>query len=386
MNRTKFFLYTILSLIATTVITGSVLQTFMLEKGFSEESVGLYFSIMQMIQIVTMLFLSKWVDGIKNVIKATASMYIFYIPFVLCLAILCFIDVDGMFLILTGIGIVVNLAIGLINVLTYKIPYHIMDMKNYGTWSGIAGILSGVVAFAFSVLLTFLQKKFAYFEAMKYIFAIALIASSLLVIVVFSYKRVENNVNISRDKKKIPILKYKPFTVLIFPNLLRGFCCGILSMAVTIGYFTDLLDNFSSSLLLIVTQVASILGCVAYTCFANKEKFLLLICSIGVVITMPLMVMKNTTFFLVFYGIAYIFITIINNAVPSAVVRIIDYEVSGQYNGNRMLLHTAGSFFASLFCGPMLKIFGPFLTMIITGVAQLVSGMVYFWYLRKRKI
>jgi len=387
MNKIKFFLQTVFATIVNTVVVGSVLQTFMLEKDISEDSVGLYFSVMQVIQILTILFFSKLADRIKNVIKAYGVLYLMYIPFILVLICLCFYDSEGVLLPIMIFGIVANLAMGLSNILTYKLPYHIMDMKNYGSWNGIAGLLSSVIAFLFSFMMTFLQKKFEYITAVKYIYIATLVLAVLAAVVTFSMKRVEsNNIKKSGDTNNISLLKYKPFTVMVIPNLLRGFNSGIVSMAVIIGYFVGLLDSFSASVLLIVTQVASVLGYVVYTWFAGREKTMLLVCSIVMLLSLPGMIMKDTTVFLAVYGIAQMMITIIGVAVPTAVVRLIDYEVAGQYNGGRMLLHTAGTFFASLLCSTMLKTIGPPATLIVAGFAQLVSGVWYFWYLKRNRI
>ena len=153
MNRWKFFLRTIFGTVVTTVIAGSVLQTFMLEKNISEDSVGLYFSIMQAVQIVTMLLLSKKSDTRKNIIGASGVVYLLIIPFILVLTGLCFFDFGRTFLLIMVFGLVANFSLGWSSVLGYKLPYHIMDMKNYGSWSGIAGVLSGVVTLLFSILL-----------------------------------------------------------------------------------------------------------------------------------------------------------------------------------------------------------------------------------------
>lgn len=386
MNRMKFFLRTIFGTVVTTVIAGSVLQTFMLEKNISEDSVGLYFSIMQAVQIVTMLLLSKKSDGMKNIIGASGAVYLMCVPFIILLTCLCFFDFRGILLLIMVFGLVANFSFGWSNVLTYKLPYHIMDMKYYGSWCGIAGVLSGVVTLLFSVLLTSLQKRFEYITTMRYIYIATLIATCLAAAVTFSFKKVENNIKISRNDEKISLLKYKRFMWLIVPNLMRGFCSGMVAMTVTIGYFSGLLDNFSSSVLLIVAQIAVIVGCLLFTCFAGKEKFMILICGVAVLFLLPAMVMKDTVIFLVLYGVSMIFLTINDNAVPVAVVRLIDYEVAGQYNGGRMLLHTVGTFFASLLCGTLLKTIGPTATLMMAGCLQFASGVWYFWYLKKNKI
>ncbi|MBQ7097286.1 MAG: MFS transporter [Clostridia bacterium] len=386
MNRMKFFLRTIFGTVVSTVIAGSVLQTFMLEKNISEDSVGLYFSIMQAVQILTMLLLSKQADKMKNIIGPSGVVYLLFAPFILVLTGLCFFDFGGVLLLIMVFGLVANFSLGLSNILTYKLPYHIMDMKYYGSWTGVAGVLSGVMTLLFSVLLTFLQKKFEYITTMRYIYIATLVATCLAAAVTFSFKKVENNIKISGDNEKISLLKYKRFLWLIAPNLMRGFCSGMIAMTVTIGYFSDLLDNFSASVLLIVAQIAVIVGCLLFTCFAGREKIMLLIGSAGVLVLLPCMVMKDTTMFLLMYGIVFVLITIIDNAVPVAVVRLIDYEVAGQYNGGRMLLHTVGTFFASLLCGTLLKTIGPTATLAVAGISQFVSGVWYFWYLRKNKI
>ncbi len=386
MNKMKYFLRTIFGTVVSTVIAGSVLQTFMLEKNISEDSVGLYFSIMQAVQILTMLLFSKQADRMKNIIGASGVVYLLFVPFILVLTGLCFFDFGGILLLIMVFGLVANFSFGLSNVLTYKIPYHIMDMKYYGSWTGFAGVLSGVVTLLFSVLLTFLQKKFEYITTMRYIYIATLVAACMAAAVTFSFKKVENNIKISRDNEKISLLRYKRFMWLIAPNLMRGFCSGMFSMTVTIGYFSGLLDNFSSSVLLVVAQIAVIVGCVLFTCLAGKEKIMILICSIAMLFLLPGMVMKDTTIFLVLYGISMVFLTINDNAVPVAVVRLIDYEVAGQYNGGRMLLHTVGTFFASLLCGTLLKAIGPTATFAAAGISQFVSGVWYYWYLKKNKI
>ena len=98
------------------------------------------------------------------------------------------------------------------------------------------------------------------------------------------------------------------------------------------------------------------------------------------------MISGDTSLFLVFYGVAYLLINIINLAVPVAVVRIVDYKVAGQYNGARMLLHTLGTFFASLSCGFMLNKFGTFSTLLLAGITQVISGFSYYLYLLKRRV
>ena len=63
-----------------------------------------------------------------------------------------------------------------------------------------------------------------------------------------------------KSKEKINLFKYKPFITLILPNVLRGFCIGIVSMAITIGYYTELIDGVSANYVIIITNSLTIFG------------------------------------------------------------------------------------------------------------------------------
>ena len=68
-NNLKYYISAAASTCALNVITGSVVQTFLLEYGVSAENVSLYVSAMQIVQTATMLIISKWVENIKGVIN-----------------------------------------------------------------------------------------------------------------------------------------------------------------------------------------------------------------------------------------------------------------------------------------------------------------------------
>lgn len=191
----------------------------------------------------------------------------------------------------------------------------------------------------------------------------------------------------SNEGRKISVFylfRYRPFMVLAIPNLLRGFFSGLIALAVTIGYFTGHLNADGAAVLLVITQLVSLAGSLCYTLFAGKEGSVLLASSILAALCLFFMSLFNTTFFLIFYGVAYFFVAVINVAVPAAVARLIDYEVAGQYNGWRMLLTTFGTFLASLVCVPLLQKIGVVAVIGMAGVGQVICGIVYFCYIRIR--
>lgn len=66
----------------------------------------------------------------------------------------------------TNLIVVVSLFIGLINVLSYKMPHHIMNIKEYGRATGQSGVISGVLGIAITALMTLALNKFDFFKTM----------------------------------------------------------------------------------------------------------------------------------------------------------------------------------------------------------------------------
>ncbi len=385
-QKTKYIINAVIWTLITTVITGAMFQTFLLEKGMPEEQVGRFVSLMQFVQTFSVLLFSKFVDRIKNVIRFTAFSQIFYLPLFLFMAYLCFKTGGGYITVLAVLGVIGFAAAGLYNVLTYKIPYYIMDIKEYGKWAGVSAIFASVFMFLLTTALSGAEKKYGYFSVMKVFYPVACVGVIIFFAVTLSYKKtdyIKEEKSVYKENK-IHLLKYKPFTVLIVPNLIRGFCNGIITMAVTIGYSTKQLDVRTAAILLVIMQTVSIPANLVFTKFAGKEPLLILLSSVGIAVPVFAIGFTDSTGFLVLYGIAYFSLMILNIAVPVLVTRIIDYRIAGEYNGWRMLLNNGGIFLASFLCMPMVNTFGATATWITAGVFQLVSGFVYFIYCKRR--
>jgi len=380
-QKTKYIVNSILWTLISTVVSGAMFQTFLLEKGVSEDRVGSLVSLMQFVQLVVILVFSKFIDRIKNIIRTTAVSHLLYLPLFVLMAVLCFgksINITA----LTVTAVIAFIAVGMYNVLSYKIPYHIMDMKNYGKWTGSSSFFAAVFMLILTSLLSFFQNKIGYFPTMKFFCPFAVMVAIAFSAMTASYDKVEL-IPENKSEEKISLLRYKPFTVLIIPNLIRGFCAGIIAMAVTIGYSTNQLNAESASILLVINQTVGIPANILYTKLTGKEPSLILISSIGIFASVSFIGFFGSTGFLVCYAIAYFCLCIVNVSVPVLVAGVIDYRVAGQYNGWRILLNTAGIFIASVSCMPLVNNFGSSATWIFAGLTQLASGFAYFIYCRK---
>ena len=375
------------------ITNGTIIQTFLLESGMKEEAVNIFFSVLQIVQILIMLLFAKKLDKQKNPLNKFTLSGFLNLPFFTFLLIMCFFNMRYTNALLIPLGLTALfycVFLGLNNIYSYKCPYHIIDMKKYGKLSANAGAISGAVCFILSILFSFIQNKTNYAFFSKMAFVINLLCGLLFIITLKSIKPIEYTApENASEKKNINILAYKPFYKLIIPNLLRGFNMGIFAMAATIGYYNKCLDSASASILVIVMNISTFLGTVGYSKVSEKysDKNILLISSILVCALTSLMLVKqNPVFFISLYAVGYFFLTFVNYSVPVAVTKIVRYDVIAQYNGGRMLLNTAGTSIAGFVCIALFDTIGPHITMIIAGSTQLISGICYYLYLKNNPL
>lgn len=377
-QKSKYIINSVLWTLISTVISGAMFQTFLLKKGMEEETVGQIVSLMQFVQMTVIFVFSKFIDKVKNVIRFTAASHLLYLPLFLAMAALCFTTGNRPLLLMIT-AVIACFGAGLYNVLSYKIPFHIMDMKDYGVWTGVSAVVAAVFMLALTVALSLFQKQLGYFPTMRWFYPLATAGAVLFAVMTASYKSVDFLPKTDKQQK-IALLRYRPFTLLIVPNLIRGFCAGVIALAVTIGSANGQLEKNTAAVLLVITQTVGIPANYLYTKLTGREPILILTGSIGLLGAVSFIGLFRSTGFLVCYGVAYFCLCIINVAVPVLVARVVDYRVVGQYNGWRIMLNTAGIFLASAVCMPLVKALGASAVWITAGVMQLISGGVYYCY------
>ena len=391
-NFKKYYAHGIFNGLINLLFVGSMLQTVLLESGYSENTVNIYTSAMQIIQILTIIIFSKQADKLANIKGTYAKSYILQLPIIIFTVVFCFLKGNNLLMLLFIIASLgFNIALGIHNILSYKLPYKIMPMSLYGKAASLSGMFGGAASLFVSFILLFLQKKFSFLAVMSITYIISFLLPLLCSRTINSLeeKEFKGNHTATQAGKKLNYFKYKPFSLLILPNVARGFCLGIITMAVTIGYYSKVINTTSASYLIIITNAINISSPLVYSYISGKisERIILLTSSISVFIFMPVMLLgNNTVVFLLFYGIAYFFVNMINYAVPVAVVKIANYEIMGQYSAGRMLLNTLGTSIAGFVCIPMFKLFGPLISIIISAALQLFSGLSYYLYMKKNSI
>ena len=374
------------------LFNGAILQTLLIESGISEHRVNIFVSVMQIVQTLSMLLLSKKMDEVKNIIKTYSIAMFGTVPMAVVLILMSFngeIFRNSTMLLLYTTGVLFNVFYTVHLVLSYKLPYHVMDMSNYGRYTAVVGIVSGIATLLITAGLSFLLGIFSYSKVMIAVYVLSVFLSFVYFFSAITLKRVNEEFAFTKEaEEKINIFTYKPFYSLLIPNFLRGFCSGIVGIMVTIGFSQKILDVQSSSYFVIITNAVSIASCFVYGFLTVKkiEDKLVLISSIGIFLFLPaLFIGRNTVVFLAFYGVMYFFLILLNYSAPVVITRIVDYKVIGQYTSWRLLVGAAGTALAGFCCSGMLEVFGAILTMIITGTMQLISGVWYYVYIKSIK-
>ncbi len=387
-NELKYFFHSFLYSLTPLMITGSILQAFLLENGMAQDAVAQLMALFQAIQVGAMLLFSLLIDRLKNILKFAAAAYMGQLLLLLVLGALCLLPPLGsalLYLIVLIAGILTNIIIAVSSVLGYKIPYLVIDMRNFGTICGNLGFVGGILGILVSLIMTFLTARFNYNFVMFFFFCIAAIALLLSGILLWRIRPLAAPAP-PKKKKRINMLRYKPFTHLFFPNLLRGFTSGVLGVAMTIGFSLGITDHSSGAMLSLMLQLANVACCFIYARIARErnDHWIILCATFALAIALPLMLLwRAPIVFYIFYLLANFSIGFINNAVPVAVTKIIDFDCAGQYSSWRMTLHTLGMTLGNAAALPLIGLFGSFGTMLLAATAQLLSGGIYFLFLRR---
>ena len=389
-NHSLFYLQTAMYNCVNIIIGGSVFQTFMLENGISEAKVSLYVSVLQILQTALMLILSKAVENIKNVLKGIAICLWSFLIMLFTMLFICInngISPNSKYIIIYISSIIFYIFYSVYTILSYKQPHHIMDIRDYGRVTGQAGVYVGVLGTAVTAVITFALGKYKYFTTMTVVVLLGVVFSVVAGLISFVYERKDVK-DISKQLDKINIFKYKPFYQLLIPNFMRGVSQGVINLVVVIGYFCKILDSASATLLVTLSQIATLVSCQSYVYFAKKGKngILALISSIALVVTMPVMVFGGTkAVFAVFYFIAFFFNTYICYSVPTIVAENIDYNCLGQYTAWRNALFTLGIAVGGAMVPFLLSFVGGIGTLIVGGIAMLPCGIGYYIFENSQK-
>ena len=389
-NIKKYCLYTTIYNVGFTFCTGAIMQTFLIQAGFSPEQVYVLNSLMQIMQVAMMLVLTFLSGKIKRV-KAVTSISC------LSLSILAGVFLIGAInpeLIKHGYVIAVFIAagvsyvgVGLYNIISYCLPYYTIDMKDYGKMTGISVAIAGGVSFLVSLVYSLLLSKFSYMKTTAAFFAVAIVCFILTSIVCASMhaKSVEMNGENREKSDFMAVFKNKNTYVLLIPNFVRGLSVGIFNVIATIAISMSILNETTSSYVNLILQIATFAGNVFFA-FAYKKlstKNLLLFATIGVCVSFPFSLELGVIGFFCCFAIASFFRFVVDTAIPVVITEIIPKEQIGPYTSIRMLIFTGAQAVATLLITPLKTAIGYTGVLTFAAVMLFICGVTYYAVAKK---
>ena len=363
--------------------TGTLFQTFLSSVGFSEKEIYLNATLVQAVNVGTILLFSHFADGKRPHLRSAlvqipnGLLFLAFLPF-------CFQKGDTLsFFLLTAVSLLQSVCTALNTVCEYKLPYLLYRPADYATVQAIVGVLSAVATLGVGALLHYLETLFPYDRLMLYVFPIAALFLLTAGIFTLLYRPVftkEEKKEASNQKQKekrvsaVEIFRRPVFYLLLPANLLRGFSSGVVTVfaaiAISFGFGTEL-----SARMISLSAVANFVACLLFGIAVRyvSPRLPILIGSLCF-LTLPLCFLGSPTLFLLSYTVVYFGRGVVDVAVPSLLLYAVDADIAGPYNAWRMILHTGGSLLATAIA----SLISPKALLLLALLGAFFSGIAFF--------
>ncbi len=392
-NYIKYYLRNIFYSIAVLFTSTSVIQIFLTELGITSKPIGIFTSLLSVVNVLTNIGFSAFADRCRNVKRTISLLYLpiggcFLLLIPLCLA-------EGMaagtvFILTAVVCLLQMLFITMYTVLEYKLPYSIIDVRQYGQFMSVNGIITGIASTLASYILSELLGRYSYFTVLSIGFGVGAACTVLASLI-------NSTLDTSRGEQLTPasdkpkqegvfagfgkMLHEPSFRRLILPNFFRGFHMGMLNVAAVIavacGFNTE-----TASRLVTVSFLGNILGSLAYM-FASHHLESRKLCLVGSIVTCISILMPfcSNTVFLILYFTTVIGKIIVDYSVPSQVYANISADIACLYQTWRLIITTAGSVFSAAVSGFFIENISVTGFLVLASICQVISGVCYFqWH------
>lgn len=382
-NKILFYFTYAIRMTAGLCATGTLFQTFLASLGFSAEEIYIHASLMQAINVATILLGAGFADT-KSVIKRAGLVRLPAALFFLSCIPFCMIADASMeaYLYLLAISAVYAVFGGLHTVCEYKLPYLIFRPESYGVILSISGILGALLSLGSGALVSFLSLNFAYTQIMTVAFLIAGILLIIETLLFFSMKALPELENEAKEEKRgathalrLAVFRHPAFWQLLPANVLRGFASGTTTVLAVIALNLGYSESVSAALVSVQSAV-TLLGCVVFGLLSKRihPRYSIAIGSLAFLF-LPLLLVPNASVFLVGVGFVLFGRTIVDSAVPAGLRYAVPAEIAGPYNAWRMVIHSGSSLVATT-----VAIFLPTSVLLLfTLLAQLLAGGLFLF-------
>lgn len=403
-NYLKYYCHKGLFAVTTLFISGSIMQTFLAEIGFSGRQVGTYSALTNVVQIMVTVLNIFIADNLSNPKKLLAWLSLS--PALLCLPMFLFCfrgrgDVTEVYFMIMLLCCVLNFFLGIKTIVEFRLPYMIIDIRNYARMENINGVISGIISVAVSALVAILMDIYPMRSVMAGGFLLCTVFSVLSAWVDVSMKvRKEYQVVSQKAHKEYqdtperrPAFRWeklikREFGYFYIPNFLRGLTMGVISVIPVICRAEITTNASVLSGLATVLSLSAIVGSAIYLALQYRirtPKLYLFWSAVQCLFLALMMSGKNVAVFFICYMIVCIGYNITNVAVPVYVTEIIPYEDIGSYTSVRLITMMAGQAIASYGATAVMDYVPGAVVLIIAGVTQLISGIMFYCYKAEKR-
>ena len=389
-NFPKYCIQSLMYSIGLLFFNGAIVQTFLLLIGFDEGRVYFYSSLTQAAQVVMMLLMVFLADRIERKrLLSALSNFLMIIP----IGIFAWgaaspeIMSEWYVAVLFTVSVITHGGIGMYSVMTYCLPYKLIDISEYGKFTGISGALGGSITFALSSLHTLLVSNFDYLECTVWFFvlAIASVATSGIMLLWMKEIPAERHAHEGKTVGFVEAFKNRDTYALLIPNITRGLATGVFNVVAVIAISSGVADAAGATYINIVSCLASFLSSLAFAMICNKMRMenIMIIATLATSLSLPFVISGGFVFFLLLLFVSLFFLRVVDAAIPTALVRIIPEEQIGAYNSVRMLVFTGSQAVATAIIMPLVGIVGYTGVLIFAAAMQLFCGIGHYLVIHK---
>ena len=385
-SSTLWYIHDALFSIALLIANGTIFQGFLLDQGFSNEQVGIYSTLVNIIQASVMFFASGFVDSVPNIKKMYSVSAWGQAPLYGLLLLVSQqkqMNTQAMFALYMVLISVLNLLIGFRTVITYKIPFLFLRREVYGRFSLVSAIAAALFGAVSSYIASAVLDRVSYQSAMPVAFFISIVVVIASGIISFSIRQTcqQEQPTITEKKMSFDILKRRITYVYILPNLARGLSAGILGIIAVFAVVDIHAEPTFVGKIAFISQLSYVLAYSIYLILYKytTAKVVTLIGSVIYSMTLILLAFaKNEMMYLLLLGLNYLGAGFFAISIPIVVAENVSYSIMGGYTSWRMLIMTAGIAAGSAVGGVVAGKVPTLLVFSIAAILQMLCGIAYY--------
>lgn len=369
--------------VANLCSTGILMQTFLASLGFSSDLLYINHSIVLSAQILTTSLCSRWADK-GNILKRATLIQLPSVLLMLCYLPFC---ISGQadttsFVLLTALSFLHCMFYFMYSVCDYKLPYFVMPADRYSTVLSVSGIISALISLSSGVLIS-IGTQYMPFKDLMFIACcvaavmtlIAMISTSRLKMIIHPEMAVHDKGESDEGAVTVGQLFRTPLFYRLIPsNILRGVSYGTTSvlaaLALDLGY-----DTTVTTMIVSVQAAAMLLGSLSFGFVSKRlEPRKLILMGTLTILLLPLMLIRNSTLFLVLVGLIIFGRIHVDHGFPFLLRQAVPVAISGPFNAWRLIL-----FFIGLVTTTTVAAWIPVEVLLIVGtVSQLYVGITCY--------